>query len=49
MFANGNGTFQLDLPTGIYTISAADVPTARPARLAVGPYRASSQNDVLLP
>ncbi len=49
MVANGNGSFQLGLPTGIYTISAADIPTARPARLAVGPYRASSKNDVLLP
>ncbi len=49
MVANGNGTFQVDLPTGTYTISAADIPGAKPARLAVGPYRASSQNDVLLP
>ncbi len=49
MVANGNGTFHLALPTGIYRIGAADIPTARPARLAVGPYRASSQNDVLLP
>lgn len=49
MFANANGTFHLALPTGIYRISAADIPTARPAHLAVGPYRASSQNDVLLP
>jgi hypothetical protein len=49
MVANGNGTFQLDLPTGVYTIGAADIPTARPGRLAVGPFRASSQNDVLLP
>lgn len=49
LVANGNGTFQLDLPTGVYTVGAADIPAARPARLTVGPYRSSSQNDVLLP
>jgi hypothetical protein len=49
MVANGNGTYQVNLPTGVYTIGAADIPSARPARLAVGPYRASSENDVLLP
>jgi hypothetical protein len=49
MVANGNGIYQLDLPTGLYTIGAADIPSAKPARLVVGPYRASSQNDVLLP
>jgi hypothetical protein len=47
--ANGNGTFQAELPTGFYTLSAADIPAARPAHLVVGPYRASSKNDVLLP
>ena len=30
-------------------ITAADIPGARPGKLVVGPYRASSQNDVLLP
>jgi hypothetical protein len=30
-------------------VAAADVPGARPGKLVVGPYRASSQNDVLLP
>ena len=49
LVANGNGTFQAALPTGIYTISAADIPSAKPAQLTVGPYRASSENDVLLP
>lgn len=49
LIANGNGSFQVDLPTGAYTLSAADIPSARPAKLAVGPYRASSKNDVLLP
>jgi hypothetical protein len=49
LVANGNGTLQAELPTGRYTLSAADLPAARPAYLAVGPYRASSQNNVLLP
>ncbi len=49
LLANGNGTLQADLPIGVYRISAADIPSARPAKLAVGPYRTSSQNDVLLP
>ncbi|HST70135.1 MAG TPA: hypothetical protein VLI94_10800 [Solirubrobacterales bacterium] len=49
IFARSPGTFQLDLPTGSYTISAIGLPEARPARLTVGSYRASSQNDVLTP
>lgn len=49
LVANGNGTLQVNLPTGVYTLSAADIPAARPARLTVGPYRSSSKNDVLLP
>jgi hypothetical protein len=49
LVANGNGTFQVDLPAGVYTLSAADIPAAKPAKLAVGPYRSSSQNDLLLP
>lgn len=49
VFARSPGTFQVNLPTGKYTISAAGLPEARPARLTVGSYRASSQNDVLLP
>jgi hypothetical protein len=49
LVANGNGSFQIELPTGAYTLTAADIPAAKPARLIVGPYRASSQNDVLLP
>ena len=49
VFARSPGTFQLDLPTGSYTISAVGLPEARPARLTVGSYRASSQNDVLTP
>jgi hypothetical protein len=49
LVANGNSTYQAALPTGTYTVSAADIPGAKPATLVVGPYRASSQNDVLLP
>ena len=49
LVANGNGTYQAALPTGTYTVSAADIPAAKPATLVVGSYRASSQNDVLLP
>ncbi|HVC06718.1 MAG TPA: hypothetical protein VND98_03910 [Solirubrobacterales bacterium] len=47
--ANGNGTLQAELPAGRYTLSAADIPAARPAHLVIGPYRSSSQNNVLLP
>jgi hypothetical protein len=42
------GTMQAELPTGHYSISAGKT-RARPAHLTVGRYRASSQNDVLLP
>ncbi len=49
LLANSPGTMQADLPTGTYVIAAADIPGARPGKLVVGPYRASSQNDVLLP
>ena len=43
------GTMQSGLPTGTYVISAAGLPSARPGKLIVGPYRASSENDILLP
>ena len=49
VFARSPGTFQVDLPAGTYTLGAADIPGARPGHLSVGRYRASSQNDVLLP
>jgi hypothetical protein len=49
LVANGNGSYQAALPTGSYMVSAADIPGSKPAKLLVGPYRASSQNDVLLP
>ena len=49
LLATSPATFQADLPAGTYVITAADIPSARPAKLIVGPYRASSENDVLLP
>jgi hypothetical protein len=49
LVANGNGSILTALPTGLYTVSAADIPTAKPVRFTVGSYRTSSQNDVLLP
>lgn len=47
--ANSPGTLQADLPSGTYVIAAAGIPSARVGKLVVGPYRASSENDVLLP
>ena len=47
--AGSPATLQTDLPTGTYIVAAADVPGARLGKLVVGPYRASSENDVLLP
>jgi hypothetical protein len=47
--ANSSASFQTELPTGSYAIGATGIPGARPGKLIVGPYRASSQNDVLLP
>jgi hypothetical protein len=49
LVANGNGTMLTSLPTGAYTISAADIPGAKPAPFSVGSRRTSSQNDLLLP
>ncbi len=49
LVANGNVTMQTSLPTGVYRVTAADIPAAKPARFVVGPYRSSSENDVLLP
>ena len=46
--ANSPGTFAAELPSGSYTIAAAGEHGA-PATLKVGPYRASSKNDLLLP
>jgi hypothetical protein len=49
LLAGSPGSFQANLPTGTYVIAATDIPSARPGKLVVGPYRASSENDVLLP
>lgn len=49
LLAGSPATFQADLPAGVYVITAADIPSARPAKLIVGDFRASSENDVLLP
>jgi hypothetical protein len=49
LYANANATLQAILPTGVYLVSAADIPGAKPAKLVVGPYRTSSENDLLLP
>jgi hypothetical protein len=49
LLATSPGSFQTELPAGVYTITATDIPGAKPGKLVVGPVRASSQNDVLLP
>jgi hypothetical protein len=49
LVANGNANMLIDLPTGTYEIAAAGLPEAKPARLVVGPFRTSSENDILLP
>jgi hypothetical protein len=49
IFARSPGTYGVQLPAGSYTIYAVGMPGARPGHLTVGSYRASSQNDVLLP
>jgi hypothetical protein len=49
LYANAGVTLQSILPSGVYRVSAAGVPSAKPAKLIVGPYRTSSQNDLLLP
>lgn len=46
--ARSPGTFQAQLPAGEYTITASGS-KASPGHLQVGHYRASSQNDLLLP
>jgi hypothetical protein len=49
VYAHSPGSFQISLPAGSYTISAAGIPGAKAGHLKVGSFRASSQNDVLLP
>jgi hypothetical protein len=49
LVANGTTTMELDLPTGAYEVTAADIPAAKTAELVVGPYRVSSAYDLLGP
>jgi hypothetical protein len=49
VFAHSPETIQTALPSGTYTVAAAGIPGARPGKLVVGDFRASSENDVLLP
>lgn len=49
LVANGNGSLLTSLPMGVYRVSAADIPGAKPVRFTIGSYRTSSQNDLLLP
>lgn len=49
LVANGNGSLLTKLPTGVYSVTASGLPDATAGKLVVGPYRTSSQNDVLLP
>ena len=49
LVANGNGSFQASLPTGSYSVRAIGIAGSEPVHFAIGPYRSSSQNDVLLP
>lgn len=49
LVAQGNISVLATLPTGVYEVSAANLPDVEPATLTVGPYRTSSSNDVLLP
>ena len=47
--ASSPGTLPDRPPHRHLLVSAAGIPGARLGKLVVGPYRASSQNDVLLP
>src|SRR5512146_249858 len=49
LYANAGVTLQSILPTGVYRVSAAGIPGAKPGKLVVGSYRTSSENDLLLP
>jgi hypothetical protein len=49
VYGRSPATFQASLPTGSYTVVASGIPGAKPAHFSVGAYRASSQNDLLLP
>jgi hypothetical protein len=45
--ARSPGSLQTDLPTGTYTLTSSG--GGGTGKLVVGPYRASSKNDLLLP
>ena len=49
LVASGNGLYKIAMPTGHYTLEAADLPSAKAAKFTVGKKRVSSQNDLLLP
>jgi hypothetical protein len=49
VYAHSPGSFPISLPSGSYTITAVNMPESQPGHLTIGRYRASSQNDVLLP
>ncbi len=49
LVAGGNGVYKIAMPTGHYTLEAADLPSAKSAQFTVGTKRVSSQNDLLLP
>jgi hypothetical protein len=49
LVANGNASLLTSLPTGSYRVRAVGLPRAHPVSFQVGPYRSSSQNDLLLP
>lgn len=49
IYSRSPGSFQVSLPPGPYRVTVVGRPEARPGHLTVGRYRASSQNDVLLP
>jgi hypothetical protein len=47
--AGSVGNFKFDFQEGEYEVSAGEESRARPATLTIGPERASSQNELLLP
>lgn len=49
IYAHSPGTFGFNLPAGNYTVTAVGMPGSGSAHLKVGRFRASSQNDLLLP
>ena len=49
VLAHSPATVEAELPTGTYRITASGIPYGQAGKLEVGPYRASSQNDILQP